>query len=261
MIGLDPFSYTESHRRWVTDEWGSELALAALFRAFGAWAYALYAIGLGGLGLVATRAYVARRARGGRVAAHFGGAGVGPGRRAGGRPWPRLLAREPAARRALPTDPRASVTRLLGGGACRCCACSGSTRTDRSWSGSGGLDRRADLVVRPRGLGGAPLAASGGRRIPARSPSRSWPAWSHRASRRTGPGCSSTTSACRPTARSASTSASGTHPTSTRWRSPLVFLRPAGRTRCLRPQPARPGPRGHAGRGALRGGVGDPSGW
>ena len=58
MIGLDPFSYTESHRRWVTDEWGSELALAGLFRAFGAWAYALYAIGLGGLCLVATRAYV-----------------------------------------------------------------------------------------------------------------------------------------------------------------------------------------------------------
>ena len=32
-MGLDPFSYTESHRRWVTDEWGSELALAGLFRA------------------------------------------------------------------------------------------------------------------------------------------------------------------------------------------------------------------------------------
>jgi hypothetical protein len=69
MIGVDPFSYTESHRRWVTDEWGSELALAGLFRAFGAWAYALYAIGLGGLCLVATRAYVrALGARGGRVA-------------------------------------------------------------------------------------------------------------------------------------------------------------------------------------------------
>ena len=25
IMGLDPFSYTESHRRWVTDEWGSEL--------------------------------------------------------------------------------------------------------------------------------------------------------------------------------------------------------------------------------------------
>ncbi len=69
MIGLDPFSYTESHRRWVTDEWGSELALAGLFEAFGAWAYALYAIVLGGLCLVATRAYVrALGARGGRVA-------------------------------------------------------------------------------------------------------------------------------------------------------------------------------------------------
>ena len=39
-MGLDPFSYTESHRRWVTDEWGSEIALAALFRAFGDAAYA-----------------------------------------------------------------------------------------------------------------------------------------------------------------------------------------------------------------------------
>jgi hypothetical protein len=69
MIGLDPFSYTESHRRWVTDEWGSELALAKLFRAFGAWAYDLYAIVLGALCLVATRAYVrALGARGGRVA-------------------------------------------------------------------------------------------------------------------------------------------------------------------------------------------------
>ena len=30
IMGTDPFSYTESHRRWVTDEWGSEIALAAL---------------------------------------------------------------------------------------------------------------------------------------------------------------------------------------------------------------------------------------
>ena len=69
MIGLDPFSYTESHRRWVTDEWGSELALAAAVPGLRRRAYALYAIGLGGLGLVATRAYVrALGARGGRVA-------------------------------------------------------------------------------------------------------------------------------------------------------------------------------------------------
>jgi len=67
-MGLDPFSYTESHRRWVTDEWGSELALAALFRAFGSVAYSLYAIILGGLCLITTAAYArALGARGGRV--------------------------------------------------------------------------------------------------------------------------------------------------------------------------------------------------
>ena len=69
-MGLDPFSYTESHRRWVTDEWGSEIALAALFRAFGAAAYNVYAIVLGGLSLLATRGLRPRpRARGGRVVA------------------------------------------------------------------------------------------------------------------------------------------------------------------------------------------------
>ena len=69
-MGLDPFSYTESHRRWVTDEWGSEIALATLFRAFGAAAYSLYAIVLGGLCLVASAAYArALGARGGRVVA------------------------------------------------------------------------------------------------------------------------------------------------------------------------------------------------
>ena len=70
IMGLDPFSYTESHRRWVTDEWGSEVALAGLFRAFGAGAYNVYAVVLGGLCLVATAAYArALGARGGRVAA------------------------------------------------------------------------------------------------------------------------------------------------------------------------------------------------
>jgi hypothetical protein len=69
-MGLDPFSYTESHRRWVTDEWGSEIALAELYRAFGNAAYSLYAIVLGGLCLVTSAAYVrALGARGGRVAA------------------------------------------------------------------------------------------------------------------------------------------------------------------------------------------------
>jgi hypothetical protein len=70
VIGLDPFSYTEAHRRWVTDEWGSAVALAALFRAFGAWAYALYAIVLGGVSLTMSMAYARTLgARGGRVAA------------------------------------------------------------------------------------------------------------------------------------------------------------------------------------------------
>jgi hypothetical protein len=70
VMGLDPFSYTESHRRWVTDEWGSELALAALFRAFGAAAYSLYAVVLGGLCLLISATYArALGARGGRVVA------------------------------------------------------------------------------------------------------------------------------------------------------------------------------------------------
>ena len=69
-MGLDPFSYTESHRRWVTDEWGSEIALAGLFRLFGNAAYSLYAVILGGLCLLASAAYArALGARGGRVAA------------------------------------------------------------------------------------------------------------------------------------------------------------------------------------------------
>ena len=69
-MGLDPFSYTESHRRWVTDEWGSEIALAELFRLFGNVAYSLYAIILGGLCLVTSAAYArALGARGGRVVA------------------------------------------------------------------------------------------------------------------------------------------------------------------------------------------------
>jgi hypothetical protein len=69
-MGLDPFSYTESHRRWVTDEWGSEIALAETYRWFGNAAYSLYAIVLGGLSLVTSAAYArALGARGGRVAA------------------------------------------------------------------------------------------------------------------------------------------------------------------------------------------------
>ncbi len=70
IIGLDPFSYTEAHRRWVTDEWGSEVALALLFRAFGSAAYSVYAAVLGGCCLLASAAYArALGARGGRVVA------------------------------------------------------------------------------------------------------------------------------------------------------------------------------------------------
>jgi hypothetical protein len=70
VMGLDPFSYTESHRRWVTDEWGSEVTLAALVRAFGSAAYAIYGIVLGGCCLAATAVYARTLgARGGRVAA------------------------------------------------------------------------------------------------------------------------------------------------------------------------------------------------
>jgi hypothetical protein len=69
-MGLDPFSYTETHRRWVTDEWGSEIALASLFRVFGNTAYTMYAAVLGGLCLVATASYArALGARGGRIVA------------------------------------------------------------------------------------------------------------------------------------------------------------------------------------------------
>ncbi|HEY1444582.1 MAG TPA: hypothetical protein VGF51_06765 [Acidimicrobiales bacterium] len=70
VMGLDPFSYTEAHRRWVTDEWGSSVALAGLSKLVGSAAYPLYAIVLGGLCLFVTAAYArALGARGGRVAA------------------------------------------------------------------------------------------------------------------------------------------------------------------------------------------------
>jgi len=67
-VGLDPFSYTEAHRRWVTDEWGSEVALAGLAWLFGSAAYDVYAIVLGALCLGSCAAYArAVGARGGRV--------------------------------------------------------------------------------------------------------------------------------------------------------------------------------------------------
>ena len=68
IMGLDPFSYTEAHHRWVTDEWGSEIALAGLYRAVGTAAYDVYGIVLGGLCLLASAAYArSLGARGGRV--------------------------------------------------------------------------------------------------------------------------------------------------------------------------------------------------
>jgi hypothetical protein len=69
LVGLDPFSYTESHRRWIADEWGSEIVLAEMGRAFGASAYTVYAVVLGALSLGASAAYArVLGARGGRVA-------------------------------------------------------------------------------------------------------------------------------------------------------------------------------------------------
>ncbi len=68
LIGADPFSYTETHRRWITDEWGSEVVLAEMYRAFGAWAYTVYAVVLGALCLVSSAGYAkVLGARGGRV--------------------------------------------------------------------------------------------------------------------------------------------------------------------------------------------------
>jgi hypothetical protein len=69
-INRDPFSYTESHRRWVTDEWGSEVALALMYKAFGAAAYNMFAIATGSLSLGCATLYArALGARGGRLAA------------------------------------------------------------------------------------------------------------------------------------------------------------------------------------------------
>jgi hypothetical protein len=69
VIGLDPFSYTESHHRWVADEWGSEVVLASMYKVFGAAAYNLISILTGTLCLVCTMLYArALGARGGRLA-------------------------------------------------------------------------------------------------------------------------------------------------------------------------------------------------
>ncbi len=70
LFGADAFTYTEPHRRWIADEWGSEVALASMYKAFGEAAYNYYAIATGTLSLLCTMAYSrALGARGGRVAA------------------------------------------------------------------------------------------------------------------------------------------------------------------------------------------------
>ncbi len=69
LFGPDAFTYTEPHRRWIADEWGSEVVLASLFKVFGSWAFNIFAIGTGTLSLLCTMMYTrALGARGGRVA-------------------------------------------------------------------------------------------------------------------------------------------------------------------------------------------------
>jgi hypothetical protein len=69
LFGNDAFTYTEPHRHWIADEWGSEVVLASLFKVFGNAAFTIFAVGTGGLSLLCTRAYArALGARGGRVA-------------------------------------------------------------------------------------------------------------------------------------------------------------------------------------------------
>ncbi len=70
VFGTDAFTYTEPHRRWIADEWGSEVVLASMYKVFGAAAYNYYAIVTGTLSLLCTMAYTrALGARGGRLAA------------------------------------------------------------------------------------------------------------------------------------------------------------------------------------------------
>ena len=70
LFGTDAFTYTEPYRRWVADEWGSEVALASLYKVFGSAAYNYYAIATGTLCVLCTMAYArVLGARGGRMAA------------------------------------------------------------------------------------------------------------------------------------------------------------------------------------------------
>ena len=69
LFGTDAFTYTEPHRRWIADEWGSEVVLASLYKVFGSWAFNIFAIGTGALSLLCTLLYTrALGARGSRVA-------------------------------------------------------------------------------------------------------------------------------------------------------------------------------------------------
>jgi hypothetical protein len=69
VMGLDPFSYTESHRHWVADEWGSEVIFASLYKLVGSAAYNLIAIITGSLSLLALMGYLkALGVKGGRLA-------------------------------------------------------------------------------------------------------------------------------------------------------------------------------------------------
>ncbi len=214
-MGLDPFSYTESHRRWVTDEWGSELALAALFRAFGNVAYSLYAIILGGLCLITTAAYArALGARGGRVVVivlllAVGVAGI-DGRRPGARLLPGL-----APARVVAPDQGAGRPPLAAAPSRALPALGQHPRLHPAGALRAG--RRVGLVAHA----GAPRAAD--RRHEPVAPHRvarpgaagERPRVMHHALR---PGTAWPTTPRSPaTARSRGTSANGTHRTSIRW--------------------------------------------
>ncbi len=208
-MGLDPFSYTESHRRWVTDEWGSEIALAEMYRVFGNAAYSLYAIVLGGLCLVATRGLRAGARGAGRPGCrHRHPARPRHRRDRGERPWARLLpgvvpARTPdpdqgAARSAL-AAPSAAALPALG---------------QHPWVDTPRTPRRRGRVgmvacpgtVRARDRRRAPVAVH--RLVGSRA---CWGASSPRVSRRTGRASWPTTSTSPGTARFRGTSPSGTH--------------------------------------------------
>jgi len=70
VMGLDPFSYTESQHRWISDEWGSEVVLAWLHRWLGAASFNVLAVATGSLSLISCTLYAREvGARAGRLAA------------------------------------------------------------------------------------------------------------------------------------------------------------------------------------------------